>query len=125
MTNIYKELYTKPRTLYNSCNLTRQRKLMWNKQSILDLLESNDVAVTRAVVAIYNRQTASEQNSEETLEANGIGFNGSDARFLSYCAKYAKDRKTNLSGEHLIKARHKIKKYWKQLVDIANQPMRG
>lgn len=94
-------------------------KKVWSEKDILDLLEQSDKAVTRAVIAIYNRQTADEQAVGETKIHNGIGFSGADSRFLSYCAKYAL-RNGTLTGEFLTKARDKIKKYRKQLVQIAN-----
>ena len=93
---------------------------MWTKEQIVELLETNDKAVTRAVIAIYQRQTAAEQDTRSTRMANNVGFNSSDAAYLSYCAQYAMKRKTLLSGKHLEKSRGKIKKYWKQLLEIAN-----
>lgn len=94
---------------------------MWTKEKIVEMLDSNDKAVTRAVITIYRRQTLDEQASQTTRVSNNIGFNHSDAPYLSYCAKYAMDRKTCLSGKHLEKSRAKVKKYWKQLLDIANE----
>ena len=94
---------------------------MWTKEQIVTMLETNDRAVTRAVVAIYNRQTASEQESKTTKISNNIGFNHADAPYLSYCAKYAQDRKVLLSGKHLDKCRKRVTKYWKQLLEIANE----
>lgn len=93
---------------------------MWTKEQIVSMLETNDKAVTRAVVAIYNRQTVSEQAAQQTKVTNNVGFNHSDAPYLSYCAKYAIDKRVHLSGKHLEKARVRVRKYWKQLLDIAN-----
>jgi hypothetical protein len=93
---------------------------IWTKEKIVEMLETNDKAVTRAVIAIYQRQTLDEQVSQHTLKSNNIGFNSSDAPYLSYCAKYAIDKRTTLSGKHLEKSRTRIRKYWKQLMDIAN-----
>ena len=96
---------------------------VWNKVDIITLLDTNDKAVTRAVIAIYQRQTADEQASQSTRVANNIGFNHCDAAYLSYCADFAIRQKTNLSGKHLEKSRKKIVKYWKQLIEIANNPI--
>lgn len=93
---------------------------MWTKEMIVEMLETNDKAVTRAVIAIYNHQTASEQDAQCTKISNNIGFNHADAPYLSYCAKYAKDKRTYISGVHLVKCRKRVMKYWKQLLDIAN-----
>lgn len=89
------------------------------KDSILALIDSNDKAVGRAVVAIYRRQTQEERNAEATLKHNNVGFNSYDARYLSYVATYYM-RHQQLTGKHLAKARSKVRKYWKQLLEIAN-----
>lgn len=92
----------------------------WDRDSIHTLLNNSDKAVTRAVIAIYNRQTAVEQSAEQTREQNGVGFNHADANYLTYCAKYCIEQRRQLSGRHLERARKAIKKYWKQLAEIAN-----
>jgi hypothetical protein len=92
----------------------------YTKEEIIHMLDVNDRAVTRAVIAIYQRQTPSEQAVKDTKESNNIGFNSADARLLSYYAEYAINNKCLLSGKHLTQARNKIKKYWRQLLSIAN-----
>lgn len=99
--------------------MNNQTKKVWTETEIEQLLNNSDKAVIRGVIAIYERQTAEEQNIGDTKVLNGIGFNGADAKFLSYCATYAKNKGT-LSGEFLNKARTRIKKYRRQLTDIAN-----
>ena len=94
---------------------------MWTKEQIVTMLETNDKAVTRAVIAIYKRQTSAEQIAQATKVNNNVGFNHADAPYLSYCAKYALDKRTNLSGKHLEKSRKRVMKYWAQLIDIANE----
>ena len=89
-----------------------------NKASILALLETNNKAVERGILAIYENQTQSEKRAEKTIESNNIGFNGVDARLGTYYAKYLLSGK-HLSGEHLNKARKLIRKYTGQLLDIA------
>lgn len=82
------------------------------------LLTMKDAAVERAIVAIYNRQTTDEQNSEDTKHLNGIGFTGADARLGSYYAKWILSGK-HLNGNHLTKARVMSYKYIRQLCEIA------
>lgn len=72
----------------------------------------------RAIVAIYERQTAAEQAAGQTREHNGIGFNGVDAPFLTYLAEWILSGK-HLSGKFLIKARKRMVKYSGQLQRIA------
>jgi len=94
--------------------------MTWTKEKIVEMLNTNDKAVSRAVVAIYKRQTASERVSGTTQIQNNIGFNHADARYLTYCAEYVIKNNRQLSGKHLEKCRKRIAKYWKQLIDIAN-----
>lgn len=98
---------------------TSQPQKIWTESEIVSMLQTRDAAVVKAVIAIYNRQTSTEQSTQSTHCHNNIGFNAADARFMSYCAQYAIKHK-QLSGKFLEKARTKIIKYRKQLVDIAN-----
>lgn len=82
------------------------------------LLDSNDLAVCRALLAIFERQTKSEQSADATTDANSVGFSGVDAEI---CSSFAKQYRTKgyLSAKQMVIARKKMKKYWKQLADIA------
>lgn len=90
----------------------------WNKDAIQSLLECNDRAVCKALVAIYERQTEHEKCIGQTKEHNGVGFSAFDAEFLSSLAEQVKTRGT-LSPRQLELARKKIKSYWRQLLEIA------
>ena len=90
------------------------------KRKIQALLDVNDVAVIRGILAIYAYQTASEQNYGGTIEDNGVGFSGVDAVILSSFATYYK-RFGRLSDKQMAIARKKIKKYWNQLRVIAEE----
>ena len=94
----------------------------WTIEEIRNLLEESDKAVARAILAIYGRQTASEQSTETTSESNGVGFNGVDAPFLSSLAKFYEE-KGYLSPKQVSYGRKKIRKYANQLVNIANTPV--
>lgn len=96
----------------------------WTKESILSLLDTNVVAVMRAIVAVYNLQTEDEKIEKVSKHENNVGFGKIDAKIL---AEYALDIK---SGKGLTKAqiaigRNKIKKYWRQLLMIANKENQG
>jgi hypothetical protein len=92
----------------------------WNKESIRELLEKNDRAVWRAVHRIYQNQTESEKMTENTHEDNGVGFTGADAYILTNFAKFY--IKTGyLTTKQTAYARKKIKKYWRQLLQIINE----
>jgi hypothetical protein len=89
-----------------------------DKAGITGLLMSNDAALHRAVVAIYRRQTASEQASLQTKEDNGVGFSGCDAEILSsFAQKILKG--WIMTPKCVAIARKKMPKYWKQLAEVA------
>jgi hypothetical protein len=90
------------------------------KESIAALLATNDLAVMRGVVAIYDRQTRDEQAVGDTRHFNGIGFNGSDAKKGSYYARWLLSGR-KLDGRHLANARKIMMKYSGQLARIANE----
>lgn len=93
---------------------------LYSTEEIRSLLEKSDKAVTRAIVALYGRQTESERNTEATVEKNGIGFNGFDAKFFSSLAQQIQSGRT-LTAKQIVFARKGIMKYSKQLAEIANQ----
>lgn len=92
--------------------------------SIVKLLDSNDLAVDRAIAAIYNRQTYDERKIGKTTVRNGVGFSGAHARLGTYYAKWVLSGK-RLSGNHLAKARVIAKHYAGQLAAIANSRMQS
>lgn len=68
----------------------------------------------RALVRVYECQTANEQIAETTNENNGVGFTGADAEFLTSLAKQYQLRAT-LSDKQMIHVFKKMPKYWKQV----------
>jgi hypothetical protein len=97
---------------------------MWNETTIKQLLDSNQKAVERAIVAIYERQTADEKATHSTSKTNGVGFSQYDAEFLSSLAEWIK-RGRSLSPRQLAIGRNKIKRYHRQLAEIANSKQSG
>ena len=92
---------------------------IWTVEEIKDLVLNNDRAVVKGVVRIFELQTYTEQNSENTINHNGVGFGAFDAAFLSSLAKQVKNGRT-LTDNQIKFARPKIAKYAKQLTRIAN-----
>jgi len=70
-------------------------------------------------LAIYNKQTSFEKSAGETTEHNGIGFNGVDAKYLSWVATYLKSGR-HLSGAHIEKTLKRMLKYSGQLARIVS-----
>lgn len=74
----------------------------------------------RALVRIYERQTADEQASQTTKVHNGIGFTGADAHILSSFAQQVQ-RGRKLSEKQMAILRKRIPKYARQLEAIASE----
>jgi hypothetical protein len=91
-------------------------KKTFSKEVIQDKLMTDSRWVERSLIKLYNRQTEDEQTSKETKWENGMGFNGSDSRYLTYCSQWVLSGRS-LSGVHLTKCGTKLKKYWKQIQD--------
>lgn len=95
-------------------------------EEIKECLLKDQFMLETAVVAIFEKQTRDEQQSDATMHNNGIGFNGCDSHIGSYMAKYilkgvekyGKEFGTNLSGRFLDKAKRIMPKYAKQLYKI-------
>lgn len=78
-------------------------------------LASNDRWALRALLRIYQNQTADEQCREATIERNGIGFTGPDAEILtSFARQY--QRRGSLSERQMIILRRRIPAYARQIV---------
>jgi len=93
----------------------------WNRTKIANLLATNNKAVERALIVVFNNQELDEQAMDSTHKANGIGFTAFDADILSSFAKHILKGRS-LSPKQLEVARKKdkfgnmkIAKYWKQL----------
>ena len=87
-----------------------------NRQQIKSLLLSSDTAVERAMVALYNRQTAGEQHTSSTHVTNGRGFSAFHAKKGTYYAKWVKGGR-QLTSYHLANARKMACHYLAQLED--------
>ena len=100
----------------------------WTRDEIETNLRNYDKWVVKAIIAIYNRQTASEKRSKSTNRYNDVGFNSVDARFLSDLAesantsmnKYGRSAANALTDAQLNAGRDAIMKYAGQLTKIAN-----
>lgn len=91
----------------------------WTKDEMKDILTRYDDQLCKAVVKIWEYQTADEQRVGETKEHNGVGFNGLDANILSSFAEFYK-RTGFLTPKQIVIARKKMMKYAGQLCRIAN-----
>lgn len=62
----------------------------WTPEAIRDKLMTSDVLVERAVLVLFNRQTLDEQLAGDAKYDNKMGFNGSDAKFMTRQAIWIK-----------------------------------
>lgn len=85
-----------------------------------DLLKTNDKALLKSIVLIYDNQTPEEKNKGESIDDNCVGFSKIDAKEMGDIARKIKANKKLTKGE-LAKARNKMPKYWKQLMIISKK----
>jgi hypothetical protein len=93
--------------------------MAWIVEEIKEKLETDQAWVERGVLAIYERQTATEQEVGDTVQRNGVGFSGAHGGYGSYVAEWLLSGK-HLSGDHLVKTREMMSHYAGQLTRIAN-----
>lgn len=104
-------------------------KKVWTKEDILALLNDPDEAkarraLERAIVSIYEWQTADEKREGHTNTWNNVGYNGADSSKMSYYAKWIMSGR-HLSDRFLEDAEVRIEKYAGQLARIANNTNGG
>lgn len=105
---------------------------MVTKEQIVEVLDRKDHvgmhAVGRALVHLFNRQTAEEQEAEITKDHNGVGFTGVDGEIGTSMAKFY-NRNGYLTAKQIAvwQKSHgktgatKISKYWKQIQEEAEK----
>lgn len=87
----------------------------WTKSRIIRLLQNEDRAVLRALIVVYQNQTAQEKNNGSTIEDNGVGFTGIDADILTSFVRFY-ESVGFLTNRQIAITRNKIVKYWRQLL---------
>lgn len=92
----------------------------WDKQEIIELLETNNLMVYKSLMVLFNQQTKNEQENGNTIVNNGVGFNAIDADFMSSLAKQY-NFYGRLTPKQVDSARKCLKKYAGQLTNLANQ----
>ena len=88
----------------------------WDKESIKKLIQTNDIAVYRALVLLYSFQTDEEKNTDKVKTVNGKGFNKLDAEILSSMARQVKSGR-HLTDKQMYVARPKLMKYAGQILN--------
>lgn len=75
---------------------------------------------TRALIRLYNLQTAAERTAEAAIIHNNKGFGGTDAEILSSFAKQFIS-KNWLSAKQMVLLHKKMPKYWRQIFDMSDK----
>lgn len=93
---------------------------VWTRSRITKLIQTNDTALERAILAIHRRQTPSERASKTTKVDNAQGFSAGDAFLMS---KFAEDltKYGSLTVYKRNEARRRMPKYWRQLLEDAKE----
>lgn len=101
------------------------------RESMQQMIDAADAVkkqhiVGRALIAIFDRQTAHEQSRNDTEDANNIGFSAADAKTGSITAKFYMKNRVLLDWQlaKWLKPRNgfaRITKYHKQLNEVANE----
>lgn len=118
----FKDLSAKDKELILNSNIDEAPKRdgsLWTEEEVMNLIETNDKVLYGALKHLYACQTDSEKVAGSTSEHNGKGFNSFDAEFLTSICKQLLERGT-LSPKQKEVSRRKLKKYRKQLVELAN-----
>lgn len=92
------------------------------KEYLQHLVTTNDQALLLSIRRINERQTELEQYNKESIEDNDVGWTKYDAKEMGTIADKIIHGEELTKGEW-AKSRNKMKKYWKQLMDISKQRM--
>jgi len=89
----------------------------YTKEVIQGLLRTDVKWIERSVVILYGFQTEEEQQSEDTIEMNGQGFNGRDGQILTSFGKQLTMGR-HLSVKQLDICKKLLPKYWGQILNV-------
>lgn len=90
---------------------------IWDKEAIQALIDRSAEATARALLIVYDNQTASEKTRGETVEHNGVGFSSRDAEFLTDVAKKYQHYGRWASEKQLNAVRRCVRRYHKQVLE--------
>ena len=84
------------------------------------LMRTNDKALIKALVLVFENQTDEEKAKYESFVENGRGFDKVDVAKLSALAVKVKHN-DKLTAMEMATVRSKVPKYWKQLYYISKE----
>lgn len=96
--------------------ITKQKTKVFLKER----LSTNVNWANKALVKIFEYQTADEQQTEYTQYVNSVGFSGVDAKILTGLSKfYLKNGFLTKKQQEIVLK--KMPKYWKQILEISDK----
>jgi hypothetical protein len=69
--------------------------------TVVSILNTNNVAVCRAMVILLSFQTEGERATSSTVESNGVGFSGATDKNGTYFAKWVLGLPQNTNSRHM------------------------
>lgn len=93
-------------------NFTNQKQ--W-REYLTNLLKTNDNALKKAILILYDMQTDEEKVKNRAIDDNGRGFGKVDAAEMCRVARKIR-RNESLEASEWARMRNKVPKYWKQLM---------
>jgi predicted ABC-type sugar transport system permease subunit len=91
---------------------------IWTRESVLNLVLTNDVQMLKMLLLLFERQTAFEKEYSTTTNLNNVGFNAVDGIVLGIAAKFVIKNGFNISENYKNFIRKRIKKYSRQMWEI-------
>lgn len=94
------------------------------KEKLIHKIKTHRGWAATALIAVWKRQTAEEQRIKSVIFSNGKGFNSCDVFILSKISEYCLSTH-RLTDRQWAIVRRRLPKYWKQLLEIAEQNKKG
>jgi len=100
---------------------TAEGRKIYTEQEITEMMDTMDVRLLhRPLLKMWARQTDSERADHTTKDHNKVGFSAFDAEFAGSLVEWHRKGRS-FSRKQEASLRKMLKKYRKQLTDIANQ----
>ena len=101
-------------------NFTNQKQ--WELY-LKNLIKTNQKALLKSIVVIYDNQTDEEKENRSSIEKNRIGFDMFDAEEMMGIAEKIK-KNIPLMPNEIVHAKIVMPKYWRQLMVISKMKIK-
>lgn len=92
---------------------------VWTKESIHSLVMTNDQALAKMLIHLFNKQTRDEKADNNAKFDNYVGFNKPDSFTLGIAAKFIiKNGIERVSPNYMAYIKTRISKYSRQMWEI-------